>query len=251
MTLSAVPTGAILVAHRGDAARQPENTIAAFASAAKLGLTHVELDVQLTRDGVPVVLHDASLARTHGLDVVVPAAELKTLETLGVLAGGGRPPPVPSLAEFAGWMRNTSAMHAFVEIKRESLRARDREPVLAAIEAAIESLRGRATIISYDARVLAMARRGGWPIGYALEEMNASYRGIAERLAPDYLFAEVAHLLRAGELWSGAWQWAAFELESLEAASALAALGVRYLETMNPALLLSRPSSDDCFARST
>ncbi len=228
----------VIVAHRGDAARYPENTLAAFASATKLGVHYVELDVQLTRDGVPLVLHDSTLGRTHGLDVVVPGTTLKALENLGVLTGGNHPPHIPRLAEFVAWMQKNAAVNVFVEIKKESLRAHGRERVLDAVEHDIGALGGRAAIISYDARVLAMARRGGWPIGYALENMGPRYRGIAERLAPEYLFAEVAHLLRAGKLWPGVWQWAAFELDTPEPADALAALDVRYLETMNPALFV-------------
>jgi glycerophosphoryl diester phosphodiesterase len=235
------PSEAIFVAHRGDAARQPENTLAAFASAAKLGVSHLELDVQLTRDGVPIVLHDASLKRTHGLDVIVPATGLQTLDTLGVLTGGNRPPHIPRLAEFTTWMKRQPGLHVFIEIKKESLRAQGRERTLSAVLDDIEPLRGRATVISYDARILSMARHAGWPIGYALETLGGHWRGIAERLAPEYLFAEVEHLLRLDALWPGAWQWVAFEVEDVTTAERLSRLGIDYLETMNPALLARHP----------
>ena len=52
-------------AHRGCSYRHPENTLEAFESAAKLpGLTGIELDVQLARDGEVVVIHDERLDRT-------------------------------------------------------------------------------------------------------------------------------------------------------------------------------------------
>ena len=53
-----------IVAHRGASARCPENTLAAVQTAIDLGADAVEVDVRLTADGAPVVLHDASLART-------------------------------------------------------------------------------------------------------------------------------------------------------------------------------------------
>jgi glycerophosphoryl diester phosphodiesterase len=54
------------LAHRGDWRRAPENTIAAFLAAMAVpACDGVELDVRLSRDGVPVVLHDASLARVQ------------------------------------------------------------------------------------------------------------------------------------------------------------------------------------------
>lgn len=51
-------------AHRGASAEAPENTLTAFLRAVDLGARGIELDVQLTRDGVPVVLHDPTLERT-------------------------------------------------------------------------------------------------------------------------------------------------------------------------------------------
>jgi glycerophosphoryl diester phosphodiesterase len=53
-----------IVAHRGDSFRAPENTLEAARLARKAGAAAWELDVQLTRDGVPIVLHDESLSRT-------------------------------------------------------------------------------------------------------------------------------------------------------------------------------------------
>ena len=53
-----------VIAHRGDSSRAPENTLAAGWAACRAGADAWELDVQLTRDGVPVVIHDDSLRRT-------------------------------------------------------------------------------------------------------------------------------------------------------------------------------------------
>src|SRR5436190_21226698 len=56
-----------IVAHRGNARDCPENTLPAFRSALALGVRHLELDVQLTADAVPVVIHDPTLRRTAGV----------------------------------------------------------------------------------------------------------------------------------------------------------------------------------------
>ncbi len=52
------------IAHRGASGRAPENTHAAFAAALEIGVDAIELDCQLTADGVPVVIHDETLERT-------------------------------------------------------------------------------------------------------------------------------------------------------------------------------------------
>lgn len=60
-----------VIGHRGAAAYAPENTLASFHEASRRGATWVEIDVKLTRDGVPIVMHDASLKRTMGIDRLV------------------------------------------------------------------------------------------------------------------------------------------------------------------------------------
>ena len=56
--------GRFVIGHRGNAARAPENTLESFRQAVALGVDAIELDVRVTRDGVPVVIHDPTLGRT-------------------------------------------------------------------------------------------------------------------------------------------------------------------------------------------
>jgi glycerophosphoryl diester phosphodiesterase len=53
-----------VIAHRGASRRAPENTLEAFRLAFQMGADAIELDVRLSRDGVPVVIHDAQVERT-------------------------------------------------------------------------------------------------------------------------------------------------------------------------------------------
>ena len=72
----------LVFAHRGGSALAPENTMAAFANGLALGADGVELDVHLSSDGVPVVIHDATVDRTttgRGTVAHLRAAELARL----------------------------------------------------------------------------------------------------------------------------------------------------------------------------
>ncbi|HEY2871347.1 MAG TPA: glycerophosphodiester phosphodiesterase family protein [Reyranella sp.] len=60
-----------VIGHRGAMAYAPENTLASFREARKRGAAWVEIDVKLTADGVPVVMHDDSLKRTMDVDRLV------------------------------------------------------------------------------------------------------------------------------------------------------------------------------------
>jgi glycerophosphoryl diester phosphodiesterase len=80
------------VAHRGDPYRVRENTIASLRSALHRGADAVEIDVRLTRDGVPVLLHDETLKRLWEHDR--PLLALSWEEVRGLTGGG-----VPTLAD--------------------------------------------------------------------------------------------------------------------------------------------------------
>ena len=66
-----MPVTPLILGHRGASAVAPENTIAAFSRAFADGADGIEFDVRLSRDQVPVVIHDASLKRTGLRDAVV------------------------------------------------------------------------------------------------------------------------------------------------------------------------------------
>ncbi|MDR6977649.1 glycerophosphoryl diester phosphodiesterase [Streptomyces sp. 3330] len=80
------------VAHRGDPYRFRENTVDSLRSALDQGADAVELDVRLTRDGVPVLLHDETLKRLWGRDR--PLRSLSAAEVRGLTDGA-----LPTLAE--------------------------------------------------------------------------------------------------------------------------------------------------------
>lgn len=75
------------LAHRGDWRKAPENSIAALQAAVAVpGCDGVEFDVRLSSDGVPVLLHDESLARVQGRRVRVDQLRALELEEMGVPA---------------------------------------------------------------------------------------------------------------------------------------------------------------------
>jgi len=91
-----------LVGHRGCAGHAPENTLGGFARAAELGCDWVEFDVQLSRDGIPVVVHDSNLERTTGHDMPVRfmlASRIGELDAGSWFDAKWRDERVPTLAQ--------------------------------------------------------------------------------------------------------------------------------------------------------
>jgi glycerophosphoryl diester phosphodiesterase len=71
------------MAHRGASGNYPENTLAAYRAARAIGADGIELDARLSADGIPVVMHDASVDRTtdgRGAVSDFPLSELKRLD---------------------------------------------------------------------------------------------------------------------------------------------------------------------------
>lgn len=112
----------LIIGHRGASAVAPENTIAAFREALAVGADGIEFDVRLTRDGVPVVIHDSTLRRTGGLPHRVADltwAEVSKVDVGSWFAGAFANETVPSLAElFTLFQSNNSTL--YLEMKCDS-----------------------------------------------------------------------------------------------------------------------------------
>lgn len=110
-----------IVAHRGAAVLAPENTLAAFQAAIAQGVDFLETDVQLTADGVPVLMHDAELDRTTNGRGLLAA---HTLEQVRALDAGSWFAPefagerIPTLEEFVALL-GPAPTRAFIELKGE------------------------------------------------------------------------------------------------------------------------------------
>ena len=89
-------------AHRGACGVYPENTLLAFEKAIEMGCDGIETDVQMTADGVLVLIHDESLKRTTGVDALVKDYTFEKLRTLNAASFHAMKDsflPVPSAEE--------------------------------------------------------------------------------------------------------------------------------------------------------
>lgn len=117
----------LILGHRGASTVSPENTLAAFSRAIRDGADGIEFDVRLSRDKVPVVIHDRSLKRTGLTDHLVSeltAAELQRIDVGGWFGGehGNANERIPVLEEvFDLYHANEGIL--YVELKSEALEA--------------------------------------------------------------------------------------------------------------------------------
>jgi glycerophosphoryl diester phosphodiesterase len=189
----------VIVAHRGYAARYPENTIEAVQGAADVGARWVEVDVQL-REGIPVLSHDFEMTGDE-----------------------------PTLAEFAAWLQANPQVSALVELKTESLHVYGRRTV---VDAVLAVLAGNWYPISFDFEALQLlaiagAPAPGWVVCGFSAEVSEKARAISARwLIINKIFLE-------GPPPKGPWQWMVYEVATGAEARAMRQRGIRWLETMD------------------
>ena len=113
----------LIIGHRGASAVAPENTMAAFREAIAAGADGIEFDVRLSRDGVPVVIHDSTLRRTGGVNQRVGDLTSPELSEIDVGAwfrpGSFAGERVPRLAELFELFQ-TNDLSLYLEMKCDS-----------------------------------------------------------------------------------------------------------------------------------
>ncbi len=115
-----------VVAHRGYSGRYPENTVSAFEAAIVAGADMIELDVCMTKDRVPIVIHDKTLERTtdgHGLVSEFTLSKLKKLDAGSWFSPEFEGESIPTLEEILMQIRGRISVN--IEIKPESFESND------------------------------------------------------------------------------------------------------------------------------
>ncbi|MFB9376986.1 glycerophosphodiester phosphodiesterase [Kineococcus gynurae] len=165
-----------MIAHRGASTSAPENTLAAFAAAVAVGADLLELDVRQTADGVPVVLHDATLDRTtdgRGPVARRPWRDVARLDAGAWFAPGFAGERVPTVAQVADLVR-VGGPGLLLELKGRW----DPRPLAGLIRLLRPGgLARRCVVQSFDREVLATLRREAPDVGRALLVVRPS-RGL-------------------------------------------------------------------------
>lgn len=176
-----------VIGHRGAAAHAPENTLASLRAAAALGVTMVEVDVKLTADGMPVLMHDERLDRTtDGAGAVrhTPWAAIRRCDAGGWFGPAFAGERVPSLKEALA-LALTLGLAVDLEIKpcrgREVETARKTLDIARALWPAD---RPPPLVSSFSIGALAEAARAApdWPRGLLLGRPYRRWPSLARRL---------------------------------------------------------------------
>jgi glycerophosphoryl diester phosphodiesterase len=228
-----------IVGHRGAAGLAPENTVVAFRRAYELGARTLELDVRLTADGVPVVIHDATVDRTTNGSGRVGDLRLVGIQALDAGRRFGIPARVPTLAEALGSVPDDTRW--FIELKQD-----EAPPEVAAAEV-LRILdgrvgQGRCRLISFSEPLLAAVR--GCGTGYRLGVLAArdldEALDAAAQLDCEAIMLEMGMISEeaVGRCHARRLRLSAWTANSAERVKELARLGVDEITTDYPDLAL-------------
>jgi glycerophosphoryl diester phosphodiesterase len=234
-----------LVAHRGYAARYPENTLAALEAAIEAGARHVEVDVQLSADGFPVLFHDRTLKRMCGVSGAVHDLTLSELRALSCAERGKfgdrfGDEGLLSLAGFVQLLRRNPHVHAFVEIKRIGIERFGRERILERVLPALDPAIHQCALISFSLEFLVAARRAHpIPLGVVFDRWAERDDQWVAEISPEFVFVDVDGLPKTGDLRHPGARVAVYEVADPKTARALSARGVELVETFSIAEMLA------------
>ena len=246
--LSLVNTNVKLIAHRGYSGRYPENTLLSYEAAYTHGARLMEIDLQMTSDVESVLHHDVSLKRMAGVDLDVRETSTSNFKALKAgyserFTGEFADNTFTTFDEFCQWLVKYPEVTVFVELKQESIDYFGLEVFMDDVYRRLTTngVENQCVIISFNYKILEYSRKlSTVPIGWVLPKWNDTFKGIAERLNPEYLFSGT-HILpeQDSEIWSGTWQWAIYNLDDVTSAINMANRGIPFLETNQIGTLLS------------
>lgn len=233
----------LIFGHRGASRAAPQNTLAAFRKAAEMGADGVELDVHLSADGMPVVIHDARVdATTDGTGAVADF----TVAQLQALDAGARFDPafagerVPTLEETLA----AFGQQLLFNIELKAFTRKDAALELAVVEVVRRlGLAERVWFSSFKPYSLLQVRRLApeIPCGLLYDALGIGARLLGpltphEALHPHHVLLSEARIRRAHRrgLWVATWT-----VDDVERARTLAAWGVDAIITNTPDRLLA------------
>lgn len=229
-----VPTDIIVAAHRGFPGLFPENTLVAVRGALDRGADAVEVDVRLTRDGIPVLMHDPTVDRTtNGVGAVnsLTFEQVKRLDACSKFDPALGPCIVPTLKDALQAVRGRGML--IIELKGPFSTS-----ALASLLAEIsrEGMQHHVIVASFDFSQLATLRNLSRTIVLARYDQGPGARLALSRLKPTAEMPEKSILLDAPfdarayitSLFADSMDVIPWTVVNAQEAKALAGLGIRH-----------------------
>ena len=235
-----------IVAHRGQQATCPENTLESIREAIRCGAQAVEFDVQMCADHIPVICHDVNLLRTAGIDMDITQHEYGDLKDISV----GEPSrfgerytnvSLPTLEVMVKQLQLTPDILVFVELKEQGIEVFGIDTFLHHVVTQLGPIKQQVVVIAENLEaLLQLKEHSGIPIGWIIHRMEDSQLALAAQHAVDYLVINHKHCPEHYDFSADNWRWFVYETRNPDKVVRLFEQGVSFVETNDICQLLQR-----------
>ncbi|TCI05195.1 hypothetical protein EZV61_04325 [Corallincola luteus] len=235
-----------VIAHRGDCTAAPENSLASIQAALNSGCRLLEIDVQLSSDGVPVLFHDRDCKRLlrNPMPGAIADYPIATLQQWQIEEHERLPAiraPLTLLSEVVTQLVNHPDVTLFVEVKRAAL---ERFSYAQLFDTLMETLRPillQSVLISFSLPFLRYARaHHGQRLGVVLGDWEWLKDRTIEQIAPEYIFCNIERVPEGECFTTQHPQWVIYEVGSEALRDDLARRGITMIESFFPAKLMAK-----------
>lgn len=232
------------VAHRGYQKMFPENSLAAIQGAIECGATHIEIDIQITKDHRLVLFHDKNLKRMtgakgkiaeHTLSQLKPLP-LKEAERFGEQFIHER---IATLEQVCALIAKHPGITLYVEVKAYCFDYISRQDFFPILENMLKPIKQQAIIMSFDAAIIAIAKTHKWPrLGLVVNNWQQTQSRAVQLIQPECLFCNAKYLPRGQRFDTFTPRLVIYEVGSTTMAESLFSRGINHMETFDVKTLL-------------
>ncbi len=231
------------VAHRGDCEHYIENTLNSIKSAMSNGIEHIEIDVQLTQEGLPVVFHDNNLKAMLNLDTCMSKVSFSHInkqpltprKKTTVLTNDEY---IPMLSQVVSLIQKSPNVTLYVEVKNINFCYFSYQYVYKRIINTLKPIIKQVVIIGFSYRFLRLVKKNSTlPIAYVLPSWKHYSIKMLSNLQPEIIFSDINIIPTTEEFFTKKETWVVYEISHIEQARRLMNQGIYGFESFTPSLL--------------
>jgi len=234
------------VAHRGNCEHHIENTLESVESAINNGIKHIEIDVQLTQEGLPVVFHDNNLKVLLGIDKNMAETSYTRLSKTPLQPRKVNPIKTdyfaPLLSQIVLLIKQHKNITLYVEVKNINFQYFSYQHVYKTLIKTLKPIINQVVIIGFSYRFLRLVKKNSsTPIAYVLPSWQQYSSKMLKNLQPEIIFTDITIIPTNETFHTKKEKWVAYEVSSIKKAKQLITQGIFGLESFTPALLANKP----------
>jgi len=231
------------VAHRGDCEHHMENTLNSIKAAIANGITHIEIDVQLTKDELPVAFHDDDLKRMFAINDALGNTLFSTIKQRPLRIGEHKVMHaaayyVPTLLQVVELIKQHPSVTLYVEVKNINFTYFSYQHVYHTLMLCLQPILPQVVFIGFSYRFLRYVKCfSHLPIAYVLPSWQHYSAKMLANLQPDIIFTNHNLIPEHETFHTKKETWVVYEVSTVDQAKELLKKGIHTFESFTPALL--------------